>query len=169
MQIDDTAPRKSKSEVRVAQIITIAMMAGVLAFAVVAAVMRRFQFDGQPDFLNWIAIGFAGVAFVLHYVVPGILVGTSLREIAPSDLTDSDREANFHRLFPLFQTRHIIACALLEGAAFFNLFAFLQSGYLWSFVAAGVFVVLMATRFPTQASCEEWISDRVREIQERIH
>ena len=50
----------------------------------------------------------------------------------------------------------IIAAAILEGAAFFLLIAYLLEGQAICLAAACLFVTLIAAKFPTRTGVESW-------------
>ena len=61
------------------------------------------------------------------------------------------------RLAVLFMTRTIAACAILEGAAFFLLIAYLLEGTL---------ILVMGRHFTTRSALVHWIENQARRIDE---
>ena len=157
------------------RIIAGAMMSGVLMFAVVVLFLR----NGPPaefPLLSYLGAGAAVVAFVLRMVIPD-LVGRSVlgiqlqqvqRDPADGNEIEDDRtdrgEAQTQQLLAAgasaFQTRTIVDYALLEGAAFFNLVAFMIEGQWWGFAAVGLLLACMVLAFPTLGRLEHWIQNQ---------
>lgn len=158
-------PTTPEGAVRVLQIIVFALVVGVLPFLGFALFANQFGIAGAPDFLCYLGIGFAVLEFVLHLVVPGFVQSAGLKEVTKSQLEGKDANQKFMLLFPHRQTATIVACALLEGAAFLNTAAYLLSSYLWSLVTALVMVFFLLFRMPTLTSAQHWAEQRALEIE----
>lgn len=65
------------------------------------------------------------------------------------------------RLLMSFQTRLIVRAALLEGAAFFNLIAFMIERQTWSFGIAGALAAINLSTFPSRDSVLYWIRQQL--------
>lgn len=150
--------------VSVLKIITVALSAGILVFMGIALGINAGAIDGEPKLLSWIGLGMAVLMFVNHLIVPNIIASLALNKINLDELRNADEAAQFLLLFPSFQTRHIVACAMLESAAFFNLIAYMIEKSAGSLATASVLLVLILIRFPTVSSVEFWIQDRAREV-----
>jgi hypothetical protein len=59
----------------------------------------------------------------------------------------------------------IIGVALLEGAGFFNLVAYMSERQWWTLAIVGVLMLLIAMMFPTLQQFESWSEDKKREMQ----
>jgi len=158
-------PATPQAAVRVLQIIVFALVVGVLFFLGFALFTNKFAIGGAPDFLCYFGIGFALIVFVAHLVAPGVMQRTGLRGVTKSKLEGKNADQKFMLLFPHRQTATIIACALLEGAAFFNVFAYMRFEYLWSLVTVLVLVVFLVFRMPTLNSAQDWAEQRAQEIE----
>jgi len=132
--------------IRVMQILTLAMAAGVVMFGVVAVLIVG-ALNEPPDgqLVSLLGLAFAGLAFVLHLIVPGIIANQNVV---------ADGETDW---YAVLQVRTIIGLALLEGAAFFNLVACIFEHNWWSLAVAGGLVFWMLARFPTTTGVEQWI------------
>lgn len=161
------APADQALAVRTLKIITIAMAAGVLVFMAIALVTNQGALDGDADILSWIAIGFAGLMFVNHLVIPGVIATASLGKVSTEQIREADEATRFSLIFPTYQIRHIVACALLEGAAFFNVVAYMMEPFGGNLAAAGILIALIAVRIPTVSGVTFWVQDRAREIEMR--
>lgn len=87
------------------------------------------------------ALLFAGVAATLAFVLPPFLGRLQ---------TDPgvDRASAIHQAAQIMHQRTIVACALLEGAAFFNIFCFFTTDSIYNLAMAGILVLLLVLRFP---------------------
>jgi F0F1-type ATP synthase membrane subunit c/vacuolar-type H+-ATPase subunit K len=134
------------------QVITLAMVSGVVVFGVVAAVLAG-GLPGPPTgkMISLLAAVVAGMLFVAHLVVPG-MVGRSV-------LT-ADVRADDAKLMGVFQAQLLIRLALLEGAAFLNLVVFLIEHNWWSLAIAGGLVFWMLSLFPTRTRVAHWMEDQ---------
>ena len=59
----------------------------------------------------------------------------------------------------------IVGLALLEGAAFFNIIAYMIAGHIWSLGIVAGLVVIMLLSFPTRGRVAFWIEDRMQARQ----
>jgi len=156
--------------VRVLQIIVAALMLGVLTFGGVATFLA-FLTEHEvpqppavpaPPMLAYLAAAFATVLFVVHLIVPMIVLRSSLQQVGSrssvEELTPVD-------LVPSYIASTIVACALPEGAAFFNLVAVIIDRQYWSLGVAGAMLVLIAIRFPTVDGVTTWAEDKLRDMK----
>jgi hypothetical protein len=146
--------------VRTAQIICAALIAGVFFFLGITQVIGPKK---DEPFLAYFAAGFAALMIVMRFVVPAIAVRNQIQSL-PEDVSDD----LMFRLFQIYQNRMIIGLALLEGAAFFNLIAYLTAGQIWTLAVVGLLLVLMLMMFPTLNQFENWAEDRKRDLQSRF-
>jgi hypothetical protein len=153
--------------VRLLKIITFALAQGAIVFGAVALFLNSGETSGKPDILTWIGLGMAVLMLVNHFVIPPIIARAWLSRLTSADLQDKSDEERFSMIAPAFQTQHIIACAMLEGAAFFNLVAYIIDGCLYSLIAAGVPIGMILMKMPTMTRVEFWVQDRGREIDLR--
>lgn len=154
-------------ESRGVQIISAALAAGVLFFMGVCLFLNQGVLGNQPELLSWIAIGFAGLMFVMHLIIPGIVAKVSLNRLSAEDVRSADEATKFEMVLPTFRLRHIVAIALLEGGAILNLVAYLITDYAGNLITASVQLTMMMIRFPTATRMQFWAQDRVREIEMR--
>ena len=99
------------------------MIAAVLTFGGVALAMNGLKFGQDAELLSWIGIGFAAMMTLNHFIIPNIVAKSALKRLSAEDVRNGDEHTRFQMIFPIFRTRLIIACAMLEGAAFLNLVA----------------------------------------------
>ncbi|HYT93235.1 MAG TPA: hypothetical protein VEL76_31240 [Gemmataceae bacterium] len=152
---------------RVMRIVVLALVLGVVAFLVLALIIRAQGGLAAPPtpFLTYLALGFGGLQIGVSLLFPRFVVTQSRRQLArgqypataeasaqaPDDLTS---------LCNVFQTQLIIAAALLEGAAFFLLIAYLQEGEVAALGGVAVLLALLLVKFPTRPALESWLTEQ---------
>lgn len=146
-------PSDITQRVRVMQIINAALIMGVVFFAVIVV----FVMDGlgQPAggmMMSILGAGFAGMAIVIHFIVPNILVVNMTKEHA--EKFDADGWCG------VYQTKLIIGLAILEGAAFFNVIVVQMEHQWFPLAIAGVLLFWMLVQFPTETRVRQWIESR---------
>jgi hypothetical protein len=166
------------NQLRVMRIIVGALMMGLLAFLSVAVliVQQRQPNPGQPILISYLAVGFFAILFVLWWVVPKWIITTLINQIAtgnrtPGQATETSK-SNLPSAFPddtsrlllAYQTKMILAAALLEGAAFFGCIAYLLEGQTSVLAIPAVVLTLMALTFPTQDRVSQWVEEQQRRI-----
>jgi len=139
---------KLMANVRVMQIITLAMAMGVLMFGLTVLLVMRPEEADQEPFIAYLGFGLAIPAAIASFVVPRIITNSQ------SPTTET------------YQTGLIIGLALLEGAAFLNIMAYMIEGTIYSLGVAAVLLVLLLARFPTVVGVSDWIEQRTRRQRE---
>ena len=160
---------------RIMQIIAGALIAGVLSFAGVASFIvfgqaPAVQPGGQPQAPNGaeiimsLAMAFAAVALVASFVWSNAIATSSVKGVAKmaQDGTATGSKELFGRLLGIAQTRMILAMAPIEGAAFFNLIAFIITKSLIPPAVVGALLLVMAIHFPTKFKLARWLEDQQR-------
>ena len=157
---------KFDQELRVLQIIAVALMMGLLMFFGVVLVVTRGDIFGQgnPGIMTMIAAGFAGLMIVNHLVIPALLAKAQLNKLKSEDPSPKDSDRTNNSLLAIYRIQLIITLALLEGAAFFNLISVMLEKHMISVIAAVVLLGLMVARFPTRTKVSWWIQDKLREL-----
>lgn len=158
---------------RVMQIIGGALIFGVLSFGGVACFLVFSQMrgaaqpggpDGGANILVYMSAGMAFLNVVLSVVVPNAIANSGVQAVAKKaqDGTSTGPKELFGRLLGVAQTRMIIAMALIEGAAFFGLIAFIQTKSLIPLAIVGGLLFVMAIHFPTKMKLARWLEDQQR-------
>jgi hypothetical protein len=157
------------------QIVAAAMAGGVLIFLAVVVILVWQKDGGRPDgrLLTYIAVAFAIVAVFAWSIVPSVIAGQLRQPIVDGSATrrgsKSDHGAesgNIRPLTAIYQTRLIIGSALLEGAAFFCLVAYLLERQPLSLVVAVLFCLLLVSQIPSVARVESWVAGEVAIIEQ---
>ena len=166
-------PNADKSQVlRTMQIIVFALVAGVVAFGVVAVSQAWGQPPGDP-FLEALAAAFAFAALVARIVVPPIMVRVGRQQIkASSGRNDTGASDDDHwtseterQLYGVYQMKLIVGTAILEGAAFFSLYAYMMGRHWWSLCVSAALLAAMLAGFPTQGRVEAWVEEQRRSLE----
>ena len=158
-------PHDRVRAVRVLKIISGAMVMGVLVFMGITLVLNQGAIDGEAQIMSWVGIGMAGLMSVNHLVLPNIVAKAASSKVNADQLRSADDAQKFMLVFPAFQTRHIVASAMLEFAAFMNLVFYMLTAFVGNLAAASALLVLLALRFPSVSAAEFWVHDRTREIE----
>lgn len=172
--ITDAERAYLKTVARVSQIVVAAMAVGVAMFGTVTVALNLVgQGGGQPaePIFMYLAAALAFVALVASLVVPAMMASSARQKIIagkppvagpafPRPLEDS----TVGPLAAVYQTRLIIAAGILEGAAFFNLIAYMLEGQALSLVAAGVMLLAILSLFPTWSRLYDWIENQLTVI-----
>ncbi len=160
----------------VMRIILFALVMGALVFLGVVVFLRNAP-NAQPPqnatapLLTYLGIGFGLVMFVMHLFFPRVVVANTRRAIARGTWNPSGPRnpltpeqirqlGDVGLLLALYQSQMIIGLALLEGATFFNLIAYLLEGDPSSLAVAGLLLVAMLWQFPTRTGLENFLVEQ---------
>jgi len=166
----------------VPQIIVAALAAGCLVFLAVAVWIQ-----GRKGGLHWdvtpmtlVLVLFAVADGAARLVVPPLVVRSGRRAILqgsyqpPVGGTPEQRAAfeeflartgDAGRLLAVFQTRLILAAALLEGVAFFAIVTYLVEGNGYGLAIALAMVVAILLHLPTRSGVIHWIEDQIEQMR----
>jgi len=177
MTIDEQAQAEIGRVVQTTRIIIFGLSMGVLVFAVV--VLSQGLPDPQAPWgmLTLISLFFALGAVMVRLVAPRLIVANTLAQIAegkPPSGTGSARnamaaETTAGKLAMVYQTKTIVACALLEGAAFFALIVQMIEHHIASLVVAVILLAALALHFPTVIGVTDWVERQLRLLDEYRH
>ena len=160
---DDLIPQQ---RLRAMQIIAGALPAGVIMFLGIVLFLVFGQANAPPQMQNLpivsiLAAGFLVIAGSMSFIVPQIITQTALQQLAAQSAAD-----DVGRLLALRQTTLMIGLALLEGAAFFGLVAFLTERQPLALIVPGIALFGMLMRFPTENSVRNWMELNGRRVLE---
>jgi len=160
--------------VRVAQIIILALAGGVCAFGAFALfAMKGPQEEGEAaKFIPLAMAAFAAALVVARIVVPMVVVSQARRGIASGKWPARPQpgaqvpETDSGRLAVLFMNKTLIGSAILEAAAFANVFAFWTDGEWYNFGIAVAMLAGILIAFPTHSGVSSWIDRQTRLVRE---
>jgi len=153
------------------RIIVFALAMGVTTFAGFA-VSQNFNkphtIAGKFDTPGMIFLAMGLIALPLGMILPQIIFAAS--RSAPAMMNwppgTSPEQARILGIQQRIQTSAIIGCAIFEGAAFANTFAYMQSREIVFLALAGVLLVGILAHFPTAGSYQRRVEDELRRMHE---
>lgn len=161
--------------VQTTRIIVLAMGLGVLAFGSVTLILGLPDLQAPLEMLTMLSV-FAGIlAAVMSLIAPRFVVAEACRKIAaetgpPSgdaSAQPAGAQTDAAKLAAAYQTKTIVAAAVLEGAAFFALVVYMVERHVASLAVAAVLLLGLLAHIPTTASVEGWISDRLGKMRDQ--
>jgi hypothetical protein len=150
--------------VRNIQIVVAALITGVVVFAVLAVYIRSQNPApmAQPvPRISYLAIGFTIFMLLARTLAVPVIANLSRKRLlaGPSPST--------RQLMEHYSARTIFGSALLEGAAFFMLLAYLTEGLPWTLAGGLVMAGLLAVmQFPTRPRVEAAIEADRRAVED---
>lgn len=165
------AQREVRQILAVLRIIVLSLAMGVVAFLVVALTRQPSEPPEQPKLWMYMA-GLAGMALLTQMVVPRVLFMAIRRKIAQGTWQPQNKrgirppQTDEGLLMAALQSKTIVGCALLEGAGFANVFAFMSEGRLTSVVIAAFLIVMIAAHFPLRMRVDAWLERQRQWLEE---
>jgi hypothetical protein len=159
---DNADPRQL---VKTMQIICVALMVAVVTFLGIVVYLRFGKGmppgNGMP-MMSYMAAGMAAIMIVGRVIAPMVITTGMLKQAISLRPIEDIRKLD---LYGIYQTKMIVSQALLEGAAFFNLVAYMTEGQSWSLGIVAVLLAVMAVGFPTFEKVDGWADDQLRQLQ----
>jgi hypothetical protein len=177
MSETDTGDEVTSARVRAAQIVAAALLAGVLVFAGIAVslVQQRGRGFSPPDgmpVISYAAVTLFAFQLAVWRFLPDQLANNQVGKIArgtwmpgpgvPATVFATDSA----KLLSVFQTKTLVANALLEAVALLGCVAHLLEGQRLALGVVGGAVLLMLVTFPTRANIAQWLAERQARIDE---
>jgi hypothetical protein len=173
MQLNEDQERFLKKSLVTMQIIAGALIQGVVIFLVVVVFFLPVPPNRLAVLNSYIGLGLALVAMAMSLVVPNIIVASTKKSLVkgrPIDLPKQFGEVSdlgfLAPLAGLYQTKMIIAMALLEGAAFFNLVSYMMERQPFTLAVVGMLLLALVMNFPTRRGLEKWLAEETKSIAE---
>jgi hypothetical protein len=174
MPFEDFASDRVRGHVRTMQIICGTLAAGVVTFLVVVLVINGLpNAAAKPGVVTYISAGFFLVMLVVAMIVPRSIVQSQIAHIArgtwkpPEQLpANYDVTSESAKLLIVYQTHMIVRLAMLEGAAFFALVAYLLEEHWLALGVAICALALLLSQFPTRGRLENWADYALSRMQE---
>lgn len=163
---------------RTMQIIVGALAGGVVMFFVAVLAITSGNPPKPPDtpMLSYMALAAAPAAILVAMFFPGFVLRSQRQAMLAGQPTLQAGSTGGRplpeaeqKLMPFvggYQTALIIRSAILEGAAFFCLVAYMIEGQTWSLVGAGVLLLFILTGVPTRSRIEDAVERERRAIEE---
>jgi hypothetical protein len=157
--------------IRQNQIVAVAMIIGLIAFAVVTCVIVSWRnVTWTPSLLSLIALVFGCAIFPLAWLVSQLTARSGVRLVSAktgSRQDDVDRSACIEQFAGLSTAVTIVRLALLESAVLFNLVVFLVDRRMPSLIFAGLVIGLTLFLFPTDGRIAHWIQQRLEDLKHK--
>lgn len=159
---------------RTIQIIALSLIFGVIAFGLVLLLGEiGAQEPAETPFLTIIAAVFAIVSIVAAPLVSK-MIGVGMRRaiiagrpIFAGGLKPVPEEVGeLSSVAAVYQTQQIIGRAILEGAAFMNLVAYLTECRPMSLGFVAFLLIIMVFKFPTRSHLENWVREEMTTIEQ---
>jgi hypothetical protein len=166
------------SATRVIQIIVAALILGVLFFfAIVVGLHASGEQDqppvaGQQVLITYVGILAAPGAVAMSMVIPGLIASHMRQAVVSgnpprwqSNVDNLAEIGDAGALTAVYQTRTIIRCSLLEGAAFLNLVAYMVESKTLSVGIVVVLLALLAVQIPTRSRVIDWVESELNTVK----
>ncbi|MCK6483823.1 MAG: hypothetical protein HUU22_06450 [Phycisphaerae bacterium] len=162
--------------IRNMQLISGAMLMGVVVFLIVALVRPADQVGvdaggaapGGKFSLVYLSVAFGVVALGASMAVPRLMGGVMTKRQAMEDNAAraggaAGRADRIVRLLAVRNATMIVQVGILEGTALFAVTAYFIERSSWSLVVAIVLAAAIAARIPTKAGLRDWLELTLRE------
>jgi len=152
-------PERSKM-ILGAQIIVAALVVGCLFFLLTVLLIVPGKPGGwelradRP--LTLIALAVALGTLAARIIVPGVVAAQMLRQLARQKPEGPDWKA----LFGVYQATLILKAAILEGAIFLLVIAYMVEHSRWTLALAAAFLLLLLMHMPTPGRVDNWIAGK---------
>lgn len=150
------------ARVRVLQIIVGALAMGVGSFLAISFVIWNRPAQGQNrdvlPILTFASFGMLAMAAVGSFVLPRIILATARKKMIEEGVTQDG-------MLVALQTKTIVGCAMLEGAAFASILAFGMEGNPICLAGAVVMLLGILVHMPTLSRVENWLETQTRQIE----
>ncbi|MEQ8846977.1 hypothetical protein [Botrimarina sp.] len=160
--------------VRTMQIILAGLCAGPIVFAGILLAIgsqkpenpaplagQQVEADGD-GLIEKIALGVGVLAIFSQGVVGRVVTDAAAKAAVGENQPGESAEA----LAGAYQTGLIVASAINEGGAFFNLVAYMITQSPWNMAMAALLVCSNAAKFPTVAKVANWAEAKARQLSE---
>ncbi|MHB8862503.1 MAG: hypothetical protein ACYC6N_08870 [Pirellulaceae bacterium] len=161
--------------VRTLQFIILTLAAGVLAFALIVFLLPQGGVKpwNAKAIVSQLMAGISVVMILSRVFVPPLIAQSGRQKIAsgtwpaPGNGGGPDSPTTEEgKLLAIFQMQAILGSALLEGAAFCNLVAFLLEGQSYSLLLVLLLLSGILAGIPTVHSLEGWLEQQRRRMHE---
>jgi hypothetical protein len=151
--------------VRTMQIIAAALMAGVVMFlGIVAVLILSGQHVGAANPIPVMSI----LPFVMlaGCLIAMVIVGRNMQTVGLQKIAHVDDDSDLMQLLGLKQTILIVTLALFEGPALFGCIALLLERQFYVVAVPLTSLVGMALNFPTEGGVRNWLETNARRVLE---
>lgn len=151
--IAETHGDSIRGRVRILTIILLALVMGQIIFA--SVVIFALNAWNQPS--TGVLMGGIGALFAVQMFAMAVFIPTMAQK-AGLKRADGSPES----IIPIYQTKTIIAAALLEGSGFLNLVAFMLEHNKWSLIPVGLGILFILSMIPSEMKIANWADGILR-------
>jgi len=159
-------------EVRRLQIITAALLVGVLGFAAVS-ILQHSRLKAPVAAAIPLAITAGAVfamSFLMSILIPAVIEAAQFRRIVQV-IKSGNRLSSEQLALNILRMKfasHVVALAMLEMPAFIGLMSFMMGGPMLVLGAPAMSVLLMLARFPTETKLRAWMTRQAEKLAEAL-
>lgn len=172
MQFSEEQDKFLRQILSVMRIIAGTLMAGVVIFLGVVVFLIEPE-KPVPPMLAYVGVGAALIAVVASYVIPGFLYRQIIQSLIdgtapplPIELWHKQELGVIGPLLYIYHMRQIVSLAILEGAAFFNVIAYMIERQQVSLLMVALLLAAMVLRFPTRHGVQSRLSNQIKFIDD---
>jgi len=158
------------------QIITFGLALSVIVFVFTVFVILQNAEEQKPielPLLTYVGIGSALLALVAGAIAPKIIMSNLRQKLAegqewnwnPSSVP-MEELGDIGPLAAIFQIRLIVGLAILEGAAFMNVIAYMTEYQTISLGMAAALLFAIFLKFPWRTRIEHWVRDEQKTLDQ---
>jgi hypothetical protein len=172
--LSDPQRQHVKLVARTLQIIIGTLVAGVISFLGVVLVLASREGaipPPNPPFITYTAVILTAIDIIVWAIVPAIIASRMRNSLvagkSPAMAAKLPNAAELGDVGPLtviYQTRTIVAAAMLEGAAFLNLIAYFLERQTVCLAVAGTLLLMLLSHFPTVSRLESRIESALIDL-----
>lgn len=156
---------------RIAQVVTLAMCLGVSVFAGFVVMQRGVGGQGTLGVLTLASLGLAATAVPAGFLIGQQVIRSARSRLVPGTWRPVQEQSGcpgteVEFLVATYQNQLIVGAALLEGACFLALMAYLTESHLASLAVAGMCLLGILARFPTAGGLADWVERQLQRIRE---
>ena len=161
------------AQLRITQIVAGTLIAGVWIFLAVVLFLVHVQNQGQGiapardfPYLSLIAAFMLVTLVPMSILLPRFMSQSSMGQLAagtwkpPEGMDRAALSTVTAKLLAIYQTTLIVRLAMLEGAAFMALVAYLLEAQPWVLGLVAAALALMALGFPTRGRAQAWLDSQ---------
>ena len=153
------------------QIIVLSLAAGVVFFGAVALWIGAQEKAGEEAIVTYVMAALAVLAVAARLLIPALVASQGRKAMVagvsqPPGQPPTSPATQRGGLELVYQTKTIVGSALLEGAAFANLIAYMIEGQMLSVVMSVLLLFGILLGFPTAGRIAAWVDDQQRLIEE---
>jgi hypothetical protein len=167
--------------VRALQLITIALLGGVVMFAAIVRLIPAEKIAPRPGdatpIITYVAMGFGVSAFVIGHLLTTVMVTAVRRRMAAGDAEWKRRDSkasiakerervDVGNLIKVYSAKTIVGAAVFEGASLFLLVAYMIERKAMGLIVVVPLFVALIMMIPSRDRIERWIDRQLRQLAE---